>query len=54
MAAALSTLAISFFYLLAQMAGAGGLVSLLLGLNTEFAQNLVVAIVGVPVTQLRG
>ena len=31
-AAAMSTLAVSFFYLLAQMAGAGGLVSLLLGI----------------------
>ena len=31
MAAAISTLAVSFFYLLAQMAGAGGLVSLLMG-----------------------
>ncbi len=47
LAAALSTLAISFFYLLAQMAGAGGLVSLLLGLNGEFAQNMVIIIVGV-------
>ena len=33
MAAAISTLAVCFFYLLAQMAGAGGLVSLLLGLD---------------------
>ena len=32
-AAAISTLAVCFFYLLAQMAGAGGLVSLLLGIN---------------------
>ena len=47
LAAALSTLAVSFFYLLAQMAGAGGLVSLLLGLNGEFAQNTVIIIVGV-------
>ena len=31
MAAAISTLAVCFFYLLAQMAGAGGLVALLLG-----------------------
>ena len=31
MAAAISTLVVSFFYLLAQMAGAGGLVALLLG-----------------------
>ncbi len=47
LAAAISTLAISFFYLLAQMAGAGGLVSLLLGLSGEFAQNLVIVVVGV-------
>ncbi|WP_296140123.1 cation acetate symporter [uncultured Tessaracoccus sp.] len=47
MAAALSTLAVSFFYLLAQMAGAGGLVSLLLGVQGDMQQNLVVAIVGV-------
>ncbi len=46
LAAALSTLVISFFYLLAQMAGAGGLVSLLLGLKGEFAQNVVITIVG--------
>ncbi len=32
-AAAISTLAVSFFYLLAQMAGAGGLVNLLLGVE---------------------
>ena len=47
LAAAFSTLAISFFYLLAQMAGAGGLVSLLLGLSGEMAQNIVIIIVGV-------
>ncbi len=47
MAAALSTLAVSFFYLLAQMAGAGGLVSLLLGIDGDMQQNFVVAIVGV-------
>lgn len=47
MAAATSTLAVSFFYLLAQMAGAGGLVSLLLGLSGELAQNIVIVIVGV-------
>ena len=32
-AAAISTLVVSFFYLLAQMAGAGGLVALLLGID---------------------
>ena len=47
MAAALSTLAVSFFYLLAQMAGAGGLVSLLLGIDGGMQQSLVIAIVGV-------
>ena len=46
LAAAISTLVISFFYLLAQMAGAGGLVSLLLGLDGEVAQNVVIVIVG--------
>ena len=47
MAAALTTLAVSFFYLLAQMAGAGGLVSLLLGIDDKLGQSLVIAIVGV-------
>jgi len=46
MAAALTTLAVCFFYLLAQMAGAGGLVSLLLGINDKVGQSIVVAIVG--------
>ncbi|MFC4000287.1 cation acetate symporter [Prauserella oleivorans] len=46
-AAATSTLAVSFFYLLAQMAGAGGLVSLLLGIEADAGQALVIAIVGV-------
>jgi cation/acetate symporter len=45
-AAAISTLAVSLFYLLAQMAGAGGLVTLLLGLTGEGAQALVVVVVG--------
>jgi cation/acetate symporter len=45
-AAATSSLAVSFFYLLAQMAGAGGLVALLLGLNSLWAQYLVIAVVG--------
>ncbi|RMB60131.1 solute symporter family protein [Tessaracoccus antarcticus] len=47
MAAALSTLVISFFYLLAQMAGAGGLVSLLLGLKGDLAQNTIIVLVGI-------
>jgi cation/acetate symporter len=46
-AAAISTLAVSLFYLLAQMAGAGGLVNLLLGVSGSTAQNVVIAIVGV-------
>ncbi|HLR44680.1 MAG TPA: cation acetate symporter [Brevibacterium sp.] len=47
MAAALTTLAVCFFYLLAQMAGAGGLVSLLLGVDSRVGQSLVIAVVGV-------
>ncbi len=47
LAAATSTLAVSFFYLLAQMAGAGGLVALLLGLTGRTAINVVIAVVGV-------
>lgn len=46
MAAALSTLAVCFFYLLAQMAGAGGLVSLLMGIDGKIGQSLVIAVVG--------
>ncbi|MBW0091605.1 cation acetate symporter [Pseudonocardia sp. KRD-184] len=45
-AAATSTLAVSFFYLLAQMAGAGGLVALLLNVTDKFMQGVVIAIVG--------
>jgi cation/acetate symporter len=45
-AAAISTLVVSLFYLLAQMAGAGGLVTLLLGVSGEAAQALVVVVVG--------
>src|SRR5690606_7046405 len=47
MAAAITTLAVCFFYLLAQMAGAGGLVSLLLGIDSRVGQSLVIAVVGV-------
>jgi len=47
MAAAISTLAVCFFYLLAQMAGAGGLVALLLGIDDKAGQSLVIAVVGV-------
>jgi cation/acetate symporter len=46
-AAATSTLFVSFFYLLAQMAGAGGLVALLLGITNQAGQSLVIAVVGV-------
>ena len=46
-AAAISTLAVSFFYLLAQMAGAGGLVNLLLGVKGTGTQDLVIAAVGI-------
>ncbi|MEC3980328.1 solute symporter family protein [Amycolatopsis sp. H20-H5] len=46
-AAATSTLAVSFFYLLAQMAGAGGLVALLLGIESKSGQALVIVIVGI-------
>lgn len=45
-AAAISTLVVSFFYLLAQMAGAGGLVSLLLGIDERVGQSVVIAVVG--------
>jgi cation/acetate symporter len=46
LAAATTTLAVCFFYLLAQMAGAGGLVSLLLGIDDRIGQSVVVAVVG--------
>ncbi len=45
-AASLSTLAVSFFYLLAQMAGAGGLIALLLGIENKAQQGIVIAVVG--------
>ena len=47
MAAAITTLAVCFFYLLAQMSGAGGLVSLLLGIDSRIGQSIVIAVVGV-------
>jgi len=46
LAAAISTLVVCFFYLLAQMAGAGGLVSLLLGISDSLGQSIVVGVVG--------
>ncbi|CAM3499000.1 cation acetate symporter [Kibdelosporangium persicum] len=46
-AAATSTLVISFFYMLAQMAGAGGVVALLLGVHDGTGQAVVITVVGV-------
>lgn len=46
-AAATNTLAVSLFYLLAQMAGAGGLVALLLNVKGHLGQAIVIAAVGV-------
>ena len=46
-AAAISTLVVCIFYLLAQMAGAGGLVALLLGVDGKTGQGIVIAVVGV-------
>ena len=45
-AAASSTVVVSIFYLLAQMVGAGALVSLLLDLDSQAAKNITIAIVG--------
>lgn len=49
-AAAISTLAVSLFYLIAQMAGAGSLVSVLLDLHGTTEQAIVVAVVGLIMT----
>ncbi len=46
-AAALSTVVVSIFYLLAQMVGAGALVSLLLGIDSQFMINLTIFAVGI-------
>ncbi|MGI8716589.1 MAG: solute symporter family protein [Lapillicoccus sp.] len=46
-AAAISTLVVCLFYLIAQMAGAGGLVALLLGVDSRVGQSIVIAVVGV-------
>ncbi|MFI2032360.1 cation acetate symporter [Streptomyces buecherae] len=46
-AAGISTIVVSIFYLLAQMAGAGVLVSLLLGITSEAGKILIVVLVGV-------
>jgi cation/acetate symporter len=45
-AAAISTLAVCFFYLLAQMAGAGALIALLLGITAWEGQAVVITVVG--------
>ncbi len=47
-AAATSTLVVSFFYLLAQMSGAGGLIALLLQIpnSNRLGQSVVIAVVG--------
>ncbi|WP_035304736.1 solute symporter family protein [Actinokineospora inagensis] len=45
-AAATSTLVISLFYMLAQMAGAGAVVALLLNVHSKGGQALVIAVVG--------
>ncbi|MBD8607018.1 cation acetate symporter [Aeromicrobium sp. CFBP 8757] len=46
-AAATSTIVVSIFYLLAQMVGAGALVSLLLGVDSQTAKNLTIVAVGI-------
>ena len=46
-AAAMSTIVVSIFYLLAQMVGAGALVGLLLGVTSPAVKNLVIVLVGV-------
>ncbi|BDM68174.1 cation acetate symporter [Streptomyces nigrescens] len=46
-AAGTSTIVVSIFYLLAQMAGAGALVTLLLGITSEAGKVLVVVLVGI-------
>ena len=46
-AAAISTIVVSIFYLLAQMVGAGSLVGLLLGVTSPALKNLVIVLVGV-------
>ena len=46
MAAGISTIVVSIFYLLAQMVGAGALVSLLLGVNSQAAKNITIVAVG--------
>ncbi|WP_395111291.1 cation acetate symporter [Actinomadura sp. SCN-SB] len=45
-AAGVSTIAVSIFYLLAQMVGAGALVALLFGFTGDFAKGATIALVG--------
>jgi cation/acetate symporter len=45
-AAGVSTIVVSIFYLLAQMVGAGALVSLLLGVSSQTAKNVTIIAVG--------
>ena len=47
MAAGVSTITVSIFYLLAQMVGAGALVALLIGATSNTAKNLTILMVGV-------
>jgi cation/acetate symporter len=47
LAAAFGTLFVTLFYLIAQMAGAGSLVSTLLDIHEKSAQGLIIAIVGI-------
>ncbi|MGL5734897.1 MAG: solute symporter family protein, partial [Beijerinckiaceae bacterium] len=47
MAASFATLGVTVFYLIAQMAGAGALVSTLLDIHEKSIQSLIIAIVGV-------
>jgi cation/acetate symporter len=45
-AAGISTIVVSIFYLLAQMVGAGALVTLLIGVESDAAKNLTIVLVG--------
>jgi cation/acetate symporter len=45
-AAGISTIVVSIFYLLAQMVGAGALVSLLIGVDSQTAKNITIVAVG--------
>jgi cation/acetate symporter len=46
-AAANATLVISLFYMIAQMAGAGGLMALLLDVHSKIGQAIIIAVVGI-------